>query len=264
MKSLRRLFTRPAPENRAEPARPFRGGLPTPDEGFAAIGDIHGCADALAALWDKLAAAAPGMKIVHVGDYIDRGENSAGVLKMLHQRQTRDGDILCLKGNHEEMLLDFLRAPEEKAERWLRNGGLQTLESFKEISLGNALADRNFPVVRDALARQLGDMAGFLEAMPRLWKSGNVAVVHAGADPRKPLEHQRPANLTWGHPAFGQLPREDGTWIVHGHTVVERPIMANGVISIDTGAYAKGRLTAAIIRPGREVEFLQAATQRSG
>ena len=93
---------------------------------------------------------------------------------------------------------------------------------------------------------------------------GNVAVVHAGADPRKPLESQRPANLTWGHPAFGQLPREDGTWIVHGHTVVDRPIMANGVISIDTGAYARGRLTAAIIRPGREVEFPQAAAQRQG
>ena len=264
MKSLRRLFTRPGPAS-PEPLPPsFRGGLPTPDEGFAAIGDIHGCADALAALWDKVATAAPGLRIIHVGDYIDRGEDSAGVLRMLHERQTRDGDILCLKGNHEEMLLDFLRAPEEKGERWLRNGGLQTLQSFKDISLGNALTDHNFSVVRDALVQQLGDMAGFLEAMPRLWKSGNVAVVHAGADPRKPLESQRPANLTWGHPAFGELPREDGTWIVHGHTVVDRPIMANGVISIDTGAYARGRLTAAIIRPGREVEFLQAAAQRQG
>lgn len=265
MKSLKRLFTRPAPQVRAEPVRPFRGGLPTPDEGFVAIGDIHGCADTLATLWDKIAKVAPGMTIVHVGDYVDRGDNSAGVLRMLHERQTRDGDIVCLTGNHEEMFLDFLREPEEKGERWLRYGGLQTLESFKGLALGNALAERDFLRIRDGLAEQLGkDLSGFLETMPRLWKSGNVAVVHAGADPRKPLESQRPANLTWGHPAFGQLPREDGLWIVHGHTVVDMPMMANGVISIDTGAYAKGRLTAAIIRPGREVEFLQAAAERRG
>ncbi|WP_180898553.1 metallophosphoesterase [Martelella soudanensis] len=265
MKSLRRLFTRPKPEGRTEAPPQFRGGLPSPDEGFVAIGDVHGCAEALAALWDKLAKAAPGMTIIHVGDYIDRGEDSAGVLRMLHERQAHDGDIVCLKGNHEEMFLDFLREPEEKGERWLRYGGLQTLQSFGDLSLGKALPERDFVRIRDGLIQQLGEaMIGFLATMPRYWRSGNVAVVHAGADPREPLDRQRPASLTWGHPAFGELPRSDGLWIVHGHTVVDMPIMANGVISIDTGAYAKGRLTAAIIRPGREVEFLQAASQRQG
>ena len=261
MKSLRRLFSRPKPDLREQPAPVFRGGPPAPGEGFVAIGDIHGCASALTALWEKVAATAPGMTIVHVGDYIDRGEDSAGVLNLLAERQARDHDIVCLKGNHEEMFLDFLNAPQEKGERWLRYGGLQTLQSFRDLPLGNALGERDLVHIRDSVATQLGPaMIDFIETMPRLWKSGNLAVVHAGADPRKPLEEQRPSNLTWGHPAFGQMPRQDDLWIVHGHTIVDMPKIANGIISIDTGAYANGRLTAAIIRPGREVEFIQVAT----
>ena len=261
MRSLRSLFTSPKPEARDEEApAPFRGGLPAPEQGFVAIGDIHGCSEALALMWEKIAAAAPGLTVVHVGDYIDRGPDSAGVLRMLSERQAKAGDIICLKGNHEDMFLDFLEAPEEKGERFLRYGGLQTLESFKGMALSGVRGPEELRKTRDAVVEQIGpETRQMLGAMQTLWKSGNVAVVHAGADPRKPIEGQRASNLTWGHPAFGKLARADGIWIVHGHTIVDRPTMANGMISIDTGAYANGRLTAAIIRPDQEVEFLQVA-----
>nr|WP_272213751.1 hypothetical protein [Marinicella sp. W31]MDC2879703.1 hypothetical protein [Marinicella sp. W31] len=160
-------------------------------------------------------------------------------------------------GNHEEMFLGFLEDPEEKGERWLRNGGLQTVASFGPA--GDAYGQHDLRRLRDFIMERLGEaQLDWLRNLPLVWSSGNISVVHAGADPRKPVGEQSRRNLTWGHPAFGQLPRRDGLWIVHGHTIVQVPEMANGVISIDTGAYATDRLTAAIIRPDCEVEFIQA------
>ncbi|MET3599658.1 metallophosphoesterase family protein [Martelella mangrovi] len=263
MKSLRRLFSSPAPQPRPEPPPAFRGGLPKPEEAFVAIGDVHGCAENLARLWEKLERQAPGMPVVHVGDYVDRGENSAKVLNMLFERQRDVGDIVCLAGNHEEMFLGFLDDPTEKGERWLRYGGLQTVASFGPGTTGEAYGKHDLQRLRDAVVESLGTaQLEWLRNLPLIWSSGNLSVVHAGADPRKPLDEQPRRNLTWGHQAFGQLPRRDGLWIVHGHTVVPVPQMANGVVSIDTGAYATDRLTAAIVRPDREVEFIQATSGR--
>ncbi|MBB4120942.1 metallophosphoesterase family protein [Martelella radicis] len=261
MKSLRRLFTSPKPRSapRPGPTPGFRGGMPKPEEAFVAIGDIHGCADNLDRLWEKIDAMVPGMPVVHVGDYVDRGEHSAQVLKMLFDRQRERGDIACLMGNHEEMFLEFLDKPEKSGERWLRYGGLQTVASFGPA--GDAYGRKDIFSLRDAVIESLGqEQLDWLRGLPLVWSSGNMSVVHAGADPRMPLDEQPERNLTWGHQDFGHLPRRDGLWIVHGHTIVQVPQMANGVISIDTGAYATDRLTAAIIRPEREVEFIQATS----
>ena len=81
-------------------------------------------------------------------------------------------------------------------------------------------------------------------------QSGNVAVVHAAADPALPMVEQSDDTLIWGHARFAQDVREDGIWIVHGHTIVHEPVAAQGRISIDTGAFATGDLTAAIVQPG--------------
>lgn len=264
MKSLRRLFTSPKPRNasRPQPQQSFRGGLPKPDRAFVAIGDIHGCAENLARLWEKLDQIVPDLPLVHVGDYVDRGESSAQVLEMLFDRQKERADVICLKGNHEEMFLEFLDDPSENGERWLRYGGLQTVASFGPT--GDAYGRKDIARLRDAVIERLGEeRINWLKDMPFIWSSGNMSVVHAGADPRKPLDEQPSRNLTWGHQAFGQLPRRDGLWIVHGHTIVQVPQMASGVISIDTGAYATDRLTAAIVRPDREVEFVQATSGKA-
>ena len=90
----------------------------------------------------------------------------------------------------------------------------------------------------------------WLRSLPRLWRSGTLAVVHAVADPRRPLEAQEERHLLWGHPDCGRRPRTDGLWIAHGHTISETPTSADGVISVDTGAYATGRLTGAVVGDG--------------
>jgi serine/threonine protein phosphatase 1 len=213
-----------------------------PEAPFAVIGDIHGRADLLSQLLDQL----PNMQIVCVGDYVDRGDQSADVLHLLHERP----DILCLSGNHEDMMLRFIDAPEKGGGRWLLHGGLQTLQSFGLSSVSpSARADTLIPV-RDALVEALGKARlSWLRSLPSVWTSGNIAVVHAGANPAKPVAEQTPQILRWGHPDFFKTPRNDGIWVVHGHTIVEEPSIIAGRIAIDTGAYATGHLTAAIIEP---------------
>ena len=215
---------------------------PAPEEPLAVIGDIHGCDALLGRLLDRLAAEAPAHHLVTVGDMVDRGEDSAGVLRRLVART----DVTCLMGNHELMLLDFLDRPETGA-RWLRHGGLQTLASYGIGAVAQP-SPGQLVELRDALAEAMGaEIIGWLRDRPASFESGTVAVVHAGADPRLPLAGQAPESLAWGAPGFGRLPRGDGIWIVHGHVIVDQPEAADGVISIDTGAYATGRLTAALI-----------------
>ena len=84
-----------------------------------------------------------------------------------------------------------------------------------------------------------------------------MTVLHAAADPLCPLDQQSDSVLLWGHPEFFKIPREDGQWIVHGHTIVDAPTADKGRISVDTGAYATGRLTAASIADG-SVDFVTA------
>ena len=202
---------------------------PNPAQPVTVMGDIHGCLALLRRALDQ----AKG-QIVCVGDYIDRGPDSAGVLALLRARP----DIVCLMGNHEQMMLDFLDAPETHGERWLKSGGVQTLASFGLACDGTAVA------MRDALRLALGQEGeAWLRALPSIWRSGNVAVTHAGADPALPLEAQDGHVLRWGHPNFLRNRRRDGQWVVRGHVIVGEAQAKDGIISIDTGAYATGRLT---------------------
>jgi len=216
---------------------------------FAAIGDIHGCDDLLVRLLDKLSQEAPDATLVFVGDYIDRGEQSAQVLRRL---MALEGAIFLL-GNHERMCLDFIDHPEEKGPRWLRNGGLQTVASF------GVSGSANDPVaLRDQLVAEMGDnMIAWLRDLRLTYQNGNVYGVHAAAHPEKPIEGQGEKPLIWGHPKFAKQPRRDGLWVVHGHTIVDMPQVSQGVVSIDTGAYATERLSAAIFA-GNDVQIVQA------
>ena len=220
-----------------------------PEAPFAAIGDIHGRVDLLGEL---LARIDPDLPVICVGDYVDRGEHSAEVLHLLHARP----DITCILGNHEDMLLSFLKDPEEKGPRWLRYGGLQTLASFGV----KGVTETAPPMALRTAAKQLKDAMGeemiaWLDEMPELCQTGNVVITHAGANPAKPIDEQNRRTLLWGHPEFRKTPREDGLWIVHGHTIVDMPVAEAGRIPTDTGAYATGRLTAAIIY-SNGVEFV--------
>ncbi len=242
MNWIKRLFGRGG-----TPAAPTltHFGPPAPEETFYAIGDVHGCADPLRRLVDGIMTQEPGTRIVCVGDYVDRGEHSAEVLAYLQSLAPGpDAQVICLIGNHEEMCLKFLDDPEGRSERWLRYGGLQTLASYG-IGLGSG---RDPVALRDALAEAMGPATiDWLRALPTRWRTGNVAVVHAGADPWRPIEDQPPKTLMWGHQDFETTPRPDGIWVVHGHTIVDAPLAHDGRIAVDTGAYATGQLTAARI-----------------
>lgn len=255
MKLLQRLMGKPkakAPGPQGAPGPVFDAPI-APDTNFFVIGDIHGCLQKLADLLMQIEQLEDVPRVIVVGDMVDRGEHSAGVLNLLKRLNGEFGDLVtCLKGNHESMLLRFIDDPEATGDRWMRNGGLQTLASYKV----NKLQGTTHTDLRDQLVQAMGiEMIDWLIALPLMWQSGNVAVVHAGADPKLPLDAQADEILMWGHGDFQRIDRSDGIWIVHGHTIVRQARSENGRISIDTGAYATGRLTAAYIRPG-QVSFL--------
>lgn len=216
------------------------------DAPLAVVGDLHGRADLLELMLAKLAETHPAAQIVFVGDYMDRGPDSAEVLK----RVMGLPDAICLMGNHERMLLSFLEDPEGQGARWIKHGGRETMLSFGITP--DATTEQ-----RDALKDRIGaDGLAWLTSRPLLFQSGNLYVTHAGADPAAPIEGQGEESLLWGHPDFGRKWRKDGAWVVHGHTIVPEPVISKGTISIDTGAFATDRLTAAVFDAG-EVEFFE-------
>ncbi|UWS09962.1 metallophosphoesterase [Phaeobacter inhibens] len=220
-----------------------------PELRFYVIGDIHGCDDLLAKLLTQLD---PDLPVVCLGDYIDRGEQSAAVLKRLMARP----DITALTGNHEAMLLEFLADPIPNAEVWLRNGGLQTLASFGVGGVSEQSSKADLESAARTLRAAMGaEMITWLETLPACCQSGNVFMAHAGADPEAPLTAQFRQALVWGRPDTRRLRREDDIWVVHGHWIVKEPTVAEGRIALDTGAFATGRLTAAEIDRG-QVTFI--------
>lgn len=224
-----------------------------------AVGDIHGRDDLLARLLDAImadaAARGHALQLVFLGDYVDRGADSRAVLERLIGISADAGiEAVFLRGNHEQMLLDFLHEPTTGL-RWLQFGGLETLLSY---GVGIERPPRS-PEEAAALAARLEEALGahrrFIESLPLSWRLRDLFFAHAGIDPLLPVEEQEPAVLLWGSPRLLRMPVQD-CWVVHGHFIVERPLVAAGRVAIDTGAYASGRLTAAAIGPDG-IRFLQ-------
>lgn len=209
----------------------------TPDAPLWAIGDVHG---ELNLLKKMLAMLPKESSIVLLGDYVDRGPDSAGVLRLLSQEK----DMLCLLGNHEEMLLQFLDTPEAAGSRWINHGGYETLVSF-DVPVTPRMTPGQLRQCRDTFATALGEeLIAWLRNLPRAHLTGNVLLTHAGADPRAEVNAQADRHLTWGHRDFDRKARRDGIWVVHGHTIVPEACVRKRRIAVDTGAYATGRLTA--------------------
>lgn len=230
--------------------------LLAPDGGFAAVGDIHGRYDLLIRMIDQIGDLPDIHKVVFLGDYIDRGEQSAEVLRYLHHLHRNSDNVVCLRGNHEDMLLSFLEQPEVHGPTWLSHGGRQTLASYGVPQAYPGSPEDDWIVAGNVLRSQMGEgVIAWLSTLSASWQSGNIAAVHAGADPDLPMEQQDETCLLWGHQDFLERPREDGVWVVHGHTIVDRAFSDQGRIAVDTGAYATGRLSAAAITRGK-LEFL--------
>ncbi len=228
-----------------------------PNRPLYVIGDIHGRADLLSKMLDRLADIREAdSDLVFVGDIVDRGDDSALTLSTIKDiTGNPENAAHCLMGNHEKMLLDFLDEPTVKGARWLQYGGLQTLMSFGLRQVTERANEEVLLAARDVFAESLPkETQTWLRELPLRFASGNVSVVHAAADPDVPVDQQSARVLLWGHNKFIEKSRSDEQWIVHGHTITEEPYAVSGKINVDTGAFATGRLTC--VRIGaNEVEF---------
>lgn len=265
-RALRSLIGRSSQTPDPQRAAPDPQDMPRPDFATYVVGDIHGRADLLELMLELIDAHIGGTAsvdphLVFVGNYIDRGPDSATVLaRMQELTATFSDNVACLMGNHERMVLDFLADPALRGPRWLRAGGAATLRSLgvETGDLSPTAAPGLFRDTAAALAEALGPEARrWLSERPLSWSSGNLWVVHAGADPLRPMAEQSPRVLLWGHPEFDSTPRGDAIWVAHGHVAVDRPKVAAGRIAVDTGAWSTGRLTACAMRSGGGYDFLQ-------
>jgi len=257
LETVRRIAGRPDSMSSAT------GAAPRPDHPLYVVGDIHGCDDLLQQLIsaieeDIYERGIADAKIVLTGDYVDRGDRSADVIARIHALE-RGGDLplVCLKGNHDEMLLAFIDRP-DSGPQWLRYGGLQTLASYGITGLTEGAEQAAFERAAKQLRAALGpERETWLGTLPLTYRTGNVIVVHAGLDPDLPVDEQFEDVMLWGHPEFMRRARDDGSCVVHGHTVVETAEVLPGRIPVDTGAVFTGRLTAAALVPGEAPRFLE-------
>ena len=242
---------------------PLDLGLPQPKMPVYIIGDIHGRLDLFDDLLSRIDFDIGSHEIgapvlVCLGDYVDRGEDTKGVLQRI--RALNDAQpmrFICLMGNHERMMLEFLHQPDRRRARWLKHGGLQTMASF---GIGGVTETSPLPALEaaaDALRAAMPEgLEMWLRRLPKIWKSGSLACVHAAADPALPLTEQSRHTLLWGHSDFFNVPRSDGLWVAHGHTALPSPRFEQSRISLDTGAYVSGMLSAARVLPDGTVTFL--------
>lgn len=233
-----------------------------------AVGDIHGRADLLKILLHTLereVAEAPrtgGVPlVVFLGDYVDRGTASAGVIDLLLQQRPSDCERRFLLGNHEQAMLAFLDAP--LANRaWLAFGGVETLASYGIDPPAPRSADVDLEAAAAELRAKLPPAhLEFLQSLELYVEESGYAFVHAGVDPARSLAKQNSQDLLWIRDRFLSSRRRFSHRVVHGHTPTALPHADARRIGVDTGAYATGILTAARIE-GDEVRFLNATAAR--
>lgn len=218
-----------------------------------AIGDIHGRLDLFEHLIaeieaDDLRQAKGVTEIILLGDLVDRGPGSAGVINLAREWQARR-TVRVLTGNHEEM---FLRSFDnlEVLRHFLRHGGRDTLISFgvDRKAMATATLDQIQTMMQQAVPQEVRDyLAGFED----LVEIGDYVFVHAGINPALPLSEQSPQDLRWIREPFLSHEGDYGKMIVHGHTIFPEPQHRANRIGIDTGAYASGRLTALVLEDDR-------------
>ncbi len=263
MSLLGSLLGRSKGQTQTEPKAPAT--LPAPDQPVFAIGDVHGRLDLLEQILELIdheigSKTLKNPKLVFVGNLLDHGPDSARVLTRMREL-TREfpHNVLCLMGNHEQMCLDFIDAPAARHARWFKDGAGATFASFGVAVPDEGLDGDAAPQMAAALGQAMGeDMVAWLRDRPLMTSSGTLHVVHAAADPRRAMDDQAARVLTWGHPEFLSVTRGDGQWVAHGHTVFDRPVLKDSRISVDTGAWQSGILSAAMILPNGQVEFVQA------
>jgi len=224
----------------------------SPDQRIYAIGDIHGCARQLANLHDMIAddlARRPvgDATLLHIGDYVDRGPDTAGVLDRLSAGCPIAGmTMVNLMGNHEATMQEALAGERAAGTDWLFAGGKAALQSYG--------IDPEGP--RDRWAQLIPPAhQDFLRGLALMHLAGGYAFVHAGVRPGIALRDQARDDLLRSRQPFLYSEADFGAVIVHGHTPVKAPVVRHNRIAIDTGAVFGGKLTAVVLQ-GETIGFL--------
>ena len=225
-----------------------------PDLRIYAIGDVHGCLDRLVALhWQiaaDLAARPVGESLlIHLGDYVDRGPDSAGVIWLLTGTiAPRVDRRVDLQGNHEAMMMAALSGQPRPAELWVDNGGDNTLRSYAVPH--DALPDEWAHCVPPAHQHWIG-------TRPMTHQEGGYLFVHAGIRPGRRIARQSPEDLLWIREPFLSSREQHPFVVVHGHTPNASPQVRPNRIGIDTGAVMGGALTCLVLEEN-QMNFLTA------
>ncbi len=217
-----------------------------------AVGDVHGHLDLLSQMRDMISEDVKADRrernvIVYLGDYIDRGPDSRGVVELLLNEPLVGIEEIHLKGNHEDFMLQFLDDP-LIGEQWYLNGGDTTLASYGvERTVMTEGSDR-FIAVRDRLRSKLPvEHLAFLRSLAMYHVEGDYLFVHAGIRPGRPMEKQEAHDVMWIRGEFLSSDADHGYCVVHGHSISPEPELRRNRIGIDTGAFYTGRLTGLVL-----------------
>ncbi len=196
-----------------------------------AIGDIHGCVDQLDKMMSLINIKPERDTLVFIGDYIDRGPDSKAVVDCVINIREQVKNVVCLLGNHEEMLLDYYvkRLNEEK---FFMNGGNVTAFSY---GLTRTAAGVRINIPEDHIE--------FFHSLKLTYEQDNFIFVHAGLRPGIPLSEQKKKDILWIRDEFIDKSHQFGKLIVFGHTPFKQPLVDRYKIGIDTGAAYGGKLT---------------------
>jgi serine/threonine protein phosphatase 1 len=223
-----------------------------------AVGDIHGRLDLLQKLWTMIEADAEGAAlhkvVIFVGDYVDRGRDSKGVIDFLLQAKLKGGEVICLRGNHDQSVLDFI-ADANFYRAWRPYGAPETLLSYgvmpPRFDDQEGLEKTRMEFVQKCPPEHIG----FFQNLSYSHFVGGYMFAHAGAKPGIPLEEQDPYDLLWIRDEFLNSRHSFEKVVVHGHTPQDVAARRTNRIGIDTGAYATGCLSAVVLE-GTECRFL--------
>ncbi len=227
-----------------------------PGRKIYAIGDIHGCArllDALVAKIEKDARGLENARLIFLGDYVDRGPDSKGVLDRLIELQAGEPATVFLKGNHEAVMLDFITDPNQML-HWLDWGGEETLTSY---GVRNVLRRSPEDLGAELAEKMPGAHLDFLHSLSLTHIEGDYLFVHAGLRPGIGLNDQIEEDLLWIRRAFHDTPQKERPdyVVVHGHQPLKKPLDAGWRIDVDTGACWSGALTAVALE-GEKRRFI--------
>ena len=202
------------------------------------IGDIHGCFEKLCALMDKIPINFNRDQLIFIGDYVDRGSGSLEVVDYLIDLKKRVPGIIFLKGNHEDMLQNYLDGSDRFT--YLLNGGQRTLDEY----LNRPNNPDKYPVPSAHLE--------FFNSLHLYYQTDDYIFVHAGLRKKVPLESQKKIDLLWIRDEFLSTDFDFGKRVVFGHTPFKEPLVQTNKIGIDTGAVYGNRLTCVQLP---EIEF---------